>query len=45
METDLKSAKATVNAYFFSKLLCAELEALYNGVLTEWNNAGDGEFQ
>jgi hypothetical protein len=28
----------------FRKLLCAELEAVWNVVVTEWNTSGNGGF-
>lgn len=36
-----ESAKAKSKCLLFASSYCAELEALCNGVFTEWNNAGD----
>ena len=40
MGTDLKSAKAKVNAFF--KLLLYGIGSCMECSVTEWNNAGDG---
>jgi len=45
METDLKSAKAKSKCLLFlASSYCAELEAVWNVVVTKWNTAGDGAF-